>query len=306
MSAISRTSPLRFSLEPVAPFRLDFTAWALRRRGHNLMDRWEDGSYGRVLQVGSTPVFVSVSQHGSRLQIHAESEDSLGARRKSIAAILDRTLGMSQDLAPFYEFAEGEHQLKQLSRRFRGVKPPRFPTVFEALLNGISCQQLTITVGITLLNRLTLRYGIPLGDEHRLFPRPEDLAGARPEDLRSLGYSSAKAASILGSARAVIEGRLDLEALHRKDDQAAMENLLDIPGVGPWTAGYVLLRGLGRLNVFPGGDVGAINNVVRLLKLKKSPDDAQFTRILDRWKPHAGLIYFHLLLERLSASGALK
>ena len=306
MSAVSGTSPLRFSLEPVAPFRLDLTAWALRRRGNNLIDRWEDGSYGRVLEVGSTPVVVSVSQHGSRLRVHAQAEDALGANRKLIGAILNRTLGMSQNLASFYAFAEGEHQLKQLSRRFRGVKPPRFPTVFEALLNGISCQQLTITVGITLLNRLTLRYGVVTGDERHLFPRPEDLARGRPEDLRSLGYSTAKAASILGSARAVMEGRLDLEALHRKDDQAAMEDLLAVPGVGPWTAGYVLLRGLGRLNVFPGGDVGAINNVVRLLKLKKSPDDAQFSRILDRWKPYAGLIYFHLLLERLSASGALK
>jgi DNA-3-methyladenine glycosylase II len=220
-----------------------------------------------------------------------------------MASLLDKMLGVSVDLTGFYSFADKDPRLKTLYRRFRGAKPPQFPTVFEALLNGISCQQLSLSVGIALLNRIAIRFGALTGKDQHAFPAPREIARATGRDLRALGYSGHKASAILGVARKVTEGRLDLEGLRALEDRDVMETLLAIPGVGPWTSGYVLLRGLGRLSVFPGGDVGALNNLAGYLGLIRPRDDAQLRQILEGWKPYGGLIYFHLLLHRLSIGG---
>jgi DNA-3-methyladenine glycosylase II len=76
-------------------------------------------------------------------------------------------------------------------------------------------------------------------------------------------------------------------------------------GVGRWTAEYVLLRGCGRLHVFPGDDVGAQKRLARWLGRPRPLDYAGVGRAVSRWQPYAGLVYFHLLLAGLSDSGAL-
>jgi DNA-3-methyladenine glycosylase II len=88
-------------------------------------------------------------------------------------------------------------------------------------------------------------------------------------------------------------------------DAEAVERLRELRGVGRWTAEYVLLRGLGRTHIFPGDDVGARNNLRRWLHLSKSLDYQGVRRIMSRWNGCAGLVYFHLLLDRLEEAGHL-
>jgi DNA-3-methyladenine glycosylase II len=106
-------------------------------------------------------------------------------------------------------------------------------------------------------------------------------------------------------SHAIVERGLDLEALATLRDEEALAQLLRWKGVGRWTAEYVLLRGLGRLHVFPGDDVGARNNLQRWLGLKKPLDYEGTRRTLAKWKPYAGFIYFHLLLDGLADAGVL-
>lgn len=89
------------------------------------------------------------------------------------------------------------------------------------------------------------------------------------------------------------------------DNQAALKLLGALPGIGRWTAEYVLLRGLGRLNVFSGDDVGARNNLARFLGRRKPLDYESVGRAVAKWQPYAGLIYFHLLLARIRDAGGL-
>jgi DNA-3-methyladenine glycosylase II len=120
-----------------------------------------------------------------------------------------------------------------------------------------------------------------------------------------LKFSRQKARALIELSNAVVEGELNLAGLALLDDEAAVARLLQLWGVGRWTAEYALLRGLGRLRVFPGDDVGARNNLQRWLRLKKTLDYEGVRRTLIRWKPYAGLIYFHLLLDRLAEAGMI-
>ena len=108
-----------------------------------------------------------------------------------------------------------------------------------------------------------------------------------------------KARTIIETARAIVAGDLDLEGLERLDDSAAIERLISLRGVGRWTAEYVLLRGLGRLNVFPGDDVGAHNKLRRLFAIDTPLDHGTVQQLVARWQPYAGVVYFHLLLDSL-------
>jgi DNA-3-methyladenine glycosylase II len=297
-------------IDPRAPFRLDLTAWALRRRAHNAIDRWDGRVYRRALWLGDEARALSVTQSGPRDGPHLSVTlhgGPLGQRAETAArASLEKLLGAGVDLSGFAALAAEDPLLEQLAGRLRGLKPPRFPTVFEALVNGIACQQLSLAVGIHLLNRLTSARGRPAPADPaglRAFPEPTDLASAPPDELKRMGFSTAKARTIVEVAAAIAHGDLDLESLSSLDDRAAIERLTSLRGIGRWTAEYVMLRGLGRLHIFAGDDVGARNKLKRFIDLERPLDYESVARLLARWHPYAGIIYFHLLLDSLAEAG---
>ena len=301
-----------FELRPVGPFRLDLTTWALRRRARNQMDVW-DGRYRRAVMLEGTPATIEVAESSG-----ADAPDLTGmvtmpgeitqATLAAAATVTEGLLGLRADLQGFYELADADPRLRRLKDRFLGVHPPRFPTLFEALANAVANQQLTLEVGIELLNRFTDRFGVaaPGADGTlKTFPSAESIAGTAIRPLRDLGFSARKAQYLIGLAESVASGEVDADELHTMDRADATDQLRRLRGIGRWSAEYVLLRGLGRLDVFPGDDVGARNKLERFLGLPSSPDYSQILSILEPWHPYAGLVYFHLLLDGLAERGAL-
>ena len=301
-----------FTLEPRSPFRLDVTAWVLRRRPGNLVDRWDGNTYRRAIRIADAVAEVEVRQTGvpdvPRLAVSAVTDGPVdsGVATAAITSALDRLLGLNVDLDDFYRSVADDEHLGPLADRFRGLKPPRFLTMFECVANAIACQQLTLTVGIMLVNRLSESHGPvgpgPSGDH--AFPAPEDLAGEDPAVLRTLGFSMRKASALIELAERIRAGHLDLEALRQTDNDAASTALQKLGGVGRWSAEYALLRGLGRLDVFPGDDVGARNNLAQHFRVSALDYDG-VRRTVTQWAPYSGLAYFHLLAERIEAAGWL-
>jgi len=276
------------------------------------VDRWDGETYKRVLAVRGKPVLTSVAQSGSvdtpRLEITISADYLPKSAKTAVTSALERLLGLHIDLRSFYQAAAEDSRLHELASRFRGLKPPRFPTLWEGFVNGIACQQFSLTVGILLLSRIAALYGLPSGKDatQHAFPRPEELAAAAPESLRSLGFNGAKTRELIALGKEIASGQLDLESFANLDNGNAMSRLLELQGVGRWTAEYILLRGMGRTDVFPGDDIGARNNLARWLHLRKPLDYSRVMRAIGKWKPYGGLIYFHLLLDSLDRAGYLQ
>ena len=298
-------------LRPIPPFRLDLTVWALRRRARNQIDRWDGVTYRRVIVVTGRPTELAVRQEGPltgpRLIVTATPSLRTPSERKLVASVIDRLLGLRIDLDGWYRIAKRHQRLRMLADRFRGMKPPRFPTVFEAVANAFACQQLSLVVGLELLNRLgavcNVRYGTGEGARYA-FPAPRDIARFAPARYHAIGLSRQKVHALLTLARGIDRGDVDLEHLSLEDDHTALAQLRELRGVGRWTAEYVLLRGLGRLHIFPGDDVGAQKSLGRWLGRSAPLDYEGVTRAVEKWQPYAGLLYFHLLLDGLSKAGA--
>jgi DNA-3-methyladenine glycosylase II len=301
---------LSFHLDPVPPFRLDLTAWLLRRRADNIIDRWDGKTYRRVLALQNETVEVAVVQispaDAALLEVEVTGIKLPADTRQVVTLAMERALGIGVDLTGFYDLAKTDQQLDKLVHPFRGVKPTRYPSLFETLANAITCQQITLSLGIRMLNKMAETYGLPMLTEEGpcfAFPRPVDLALLQPEGLRPLGLSRAKSRSLVGLATALVDHRLDLEAVLGEDDETAIRMLTGWPGIGRWTAEYFLLRGAGRLDSFPGDDVGGRNHLQRWLGITDKLDYQRVEENLAAWRPYAGLIYLHLLLNGLVENG---
>jgi DNA-3-methyladenine glycosylase II len=299
-----------FRLKAVPPFRLDYTGWVLRRRPENIIDRFEDNSYKRILVIDELPVEIIAHQPDLKkpeIEVLLNCQRTISEKQQqNIKEILRRMFGMEKDLTEFYAQARKMPLLKKLVDHFLGVKPPIFPTVYEAALNAISCQQLSLIVGILLLNRLSEQFGMSFkkyGNILHAFPRPDDLVRATPEQIRQLGYSFNKAGALLSLSERIRNGGLNLESIRSLNDSNTFKELLKIQGLGRWSAQYIMLRGLGRIHVLPADDIGFQDKLKNWLGLSKRPDYEGVKKMIGRFEPYGGLIYFHLLLKSLFENG---
>lgn len=301
-----------FQLKPVPPFRLDLTVWALRRHPDNLVDRWDGQTYRRVLLLEGQPVEVAVTQTGPveapLLRVAVSNAHPHWEWASRVTVVLVKILGLNFDLDPFYRLAAADDRWGPLAARFRGFKPPRFPSTFEALTNAIVCQQSSLPLGMHLLNRLATTYGAgwPAAPEPRpAFPQPGDLAGLGPESYGNLGFSRKKAVTLMELARKCQTDRTCLDNLDKLAGTAARSRILNLPGVGRWSADYVLLRGLGCWSAFPGDDKGACQSFQSWRQQCHPRDRQPGGRHLEWWESCRGLLYFHLFLHRLASEGYL-
>ena len=294
---------LDFNITVATPFRLDLTVWALRRRSRNLVDCWDGSCYTRIFTIENFPVKVEVRQHTrSQITVVARSHHSINKLKPKLSNILIWTLGLKIELKWFYECTNVNAVLSPLILKFKGVKPPRFPTIFETLTNAIAFQQLSLEAGFSLLNNLTQKFGNQFKEDDRVnyaFPEPYKIMKCTKEELIVLGFSERKSETLILIASAIIHEKLFSNFAHLSNEDI-IKFLCNFKGIGRWSAEYCLLRGLGRIEILPGDDVAIHKSIENLLKLRKKPDFDKIKKIEKEWHPYAGLIYFHFLLEKLS------
>lgn len=294
------------------PFRLDLTVWVLKRRPAYSVDQWDGDVYQRVLTIDGLLAAVSMRQvaFGERpaLEVTAYGLEAHPDAEAALAREVERLTGLTVDLAGFYALAAGDPILEPMVERFRGIKPTRYPSLFECLTNAIICQLVTLEFGLTVVSRLVEGYGstLELGDQLVYgFPTPEAVARIDPDELRAIGFSRQKARALIELAGKFDQGELVDRDFETLSDEDALQRLISLRGVGRWTAEYTLLRGLGRLHIFPGDDVGARNTLQRWLSIEAKLDYQGVRETLGDWQQYAGLLYFHMLLLGLESKGFL-
>lgn len=151
---------------------------------------------------------------------------------------------------------------------------------FHTLVNSIISQQLSSKAADTIKRRVEASVpGLT----------PAGFLEASDDTLRAAGLSSAKARYIVELARRVSDGRLNLTALNRLSDAEVILALVELPGIGRWTAEMFLIFGLGRLNVLSLGDAG-LQRSARLL----FGDDVKLQHLEHSWQPYCSVASWYL------------
>lgn len=221
-----------------------------------------------------------------------------------ILRLIARTLGTERDLTSFYRSAATIPWLGPLALRLRGLKPPRYRTLWEALVNAVVYQQVSLHAASAVVLRIVQAFGTPLESEGArvyLFPDSERVLGASDDVLRGMGLSTGKLATLRRAADAMRSGALDSAAIEELPSSEAARLLQGIKGIGPWTASVILLRGFGRLDVFPMNDSG----VARNLAMASGERAIDVVRVLGKLGEQKGMLYYHLLLARLETKGEI-
>jgi DNA-3-methyladenine glycosylase II len=165
---------------------------------------------------------------------------------------------------------------------------------FESLARGIVGQQISTLAATAIYGRLMALIGG--GDPARA------IAGASDEDLRLVGLSRAKVASLRDLAARMLDGRLELERLHELPDAEVRAQLVAVRGIGPWTADLFLIGQLGRADVLPSGDLGLRHAVQALYQLDHVPTPKEVDAMGERWRPYRTLATAYLYQSILEAA----
>jgi AraC family transcriptional regulator of adaptative response / DNA-3-methyladenine glycosylase II len=165
-----------------------------------------------------------------------------------------------------------------------GLRVPGAYDGFELAVRAVLGQQVSVPAARTLAGRLAERLGTRLDLAGRspsvLFPGPADLADA---DLSGLGLTTARQATLRALAAAVAGGTLELD--HGSDPEETAARLAELPGIGPWTISYILMRAVGDPDAFPASDLGLRRALDRL---------GGSTARADRWRPWRAYAAVHL------------
>ena len=154
---------------------------------------------------------------------------------------------------------------------------------FEALAEAIVSQQLSVKAADTIFARcVALTPG-------KKIPTPREIFAMPAEKMRACGLSKMKVGFIKDLARKTLDGSLDLKHIDEMSDEAVIEHLTSVKGIGRWTAEMFLIFPLQRDDVFSYGDLGLRNAMKKIYKMKGVPTPAQAARITARWRPYRSL-----------------
>jgi 3-methyladenine DNA glycosylase/8-oxoguanine DNA glycosylase len=166
-------------------------------------------------------------------------------------------------------------------------EPPHRGSHFSALTRAIVFQQLSGKAASTILSRVHGLYG-------GRAPTPRQLLETPDASLRGAGISNQKLGYLRDLAARVDDGRLPVAKLGKLSDEAAIELLTGVKGIGKWSAQVYLMFRLQRPDVLPDGDLGIQKAIQRAYGLRKLPDPARVQRIGAAWAPYRTLASWYL------------
>ncbi|WCK56711.1 DNA-3-methyladenine glycosylase [Aneurinibacillus sp. Ricciae_BoGa-3] len=263
--------------------------------------RIKDGRIYKALAIGDeTPVIELSSKEENVMAIHfiGDTTPSSKSVRAAVVQYVWEWFDLDTNLLPFYHLAKTDLLLHKAVDSFYGLRNMGIPDLFEAICWGIIGQQINLAFAYTLKRRLVETFGRHVecdGQQYWLFPTPHDIAALKVEDLVALRMTVKKCEYIIGVARLMVEGKLSKELLVGAGDYKKAEKmLLQIRGIGPWTANYVLMRCIRIPSAFPIDDVGLHNAIKHVMGTKTKPTKEEIIQLSARWTNWESYATFYL------------
>ncbi len=271
------------------PFHLAYALAYFQRFPAAFVEQTDDGSYTRALdEATAMRVEAAGTESAPALRIRVWREDGRPPAGREVDAAVGmarRAFAADDPLPP----PPRDPVLAELAARWPGLRPARFPDPFECLCWAILGQQITVVFAARLKRTLLDRYGRRGPGGLPLFPTPADLAAADPAELRAAQFSRQKIRYLL----AVAADPPNWAAIARLPAEGAIADLTALPGIGRWTAEYVLMRSLGFSDVIPAADAGLKRAVGTAYGLGRRATESEVRERAAGWPGFAAYAAFH-------------
>ncbi len=250
----------RFNLAVRPPFDLaPFLAfWRVRSTAG--VEQVIDGWYRRVVVVGQYQGWIAVGPGRKDHTVQALVSTDLGPVLSQVLSRLKAMLDVRARPDAIAEHLSQDPLLASHIRQWPGLRVPGAFDGFECGIRTILGQQVSVRAATTIAGRLASQFGRPCATPYdsltTAFPTPEALAAASIIELKALGLTTRRAETIKGFANAVASGHIRLEP--GADPDRVRSAMLALPGIGSWTAEYLLMRAVGWPDAFPATDLGLI------------------------------------------------
>jgi DNA-3-methyladenine glycosylase II len=179
--------------------------------------------------------------------------------------------------------------IRDLIRKFGpcGMAAAQRDDHFAAMVKSITSQQLSVKASRTIYARIAALF--PGG-----VPTPEGFSTIPDDALRTAGLSRQKIAYVRDLSSKVLDGTLPLAILADLDDEAAIEAITCVKGLGRWSAEMFLMFRLHRPDVMPVDDLGIVNAMVKAYRLRKKPKAKRILQIAETWRPYRSVACWYL------------
>ncbi len=279
--------------------------------GDRQIRRYEDGRYWQVVRVNGKLMLVVAEAKGTidkpLVAAELKSDKAITLQDKEKAKeVVSSIFNLGFDLNLFYEQVKGDSVMSQVTQKLRGLKSPATLTPFEALVDAVVEQQISMTVAVSIERKIIKKFGdaLNLGEVYFAYPTPQRIALATIEELRWCGLSQRKAEYIKNAATLVAEGKIDFEKLKQHENPEDIIRELDaVRGIGVWTAEFILLRGMQRLEALPADDLGLRRLVSKYYCDGESIKSAQVREIAKSWGKWKGLAAYYLVIADMMSIG---
>jgi DNA-3-methyladenine glycosylase II len=298
------TFTAELEIEALPPYDFEISS-EIFGNGDKQIRNYENGKFWQVLTINDKLILATAKSQGNadkpRIAVELKSKNDITKKDiKKAKILLNLIFSLDLDLNPFYSDADNDKILAQLTRNLRGLKTPTTPSVFEALVDSIIEQQISLTVANSLRNRLIKNFGRTLHLEEGLYyayPTPQQLASVSITGFRECGLSMRKGEYIKGVSALTAEEKLNLEKLKNYDNSENIITELDkIRGVGVWTAEFTMLRGMQRLEALPADDLGLKRVISRYYCQRRAISSSEVRNIAKNWSKWKGLAAYYLVV----------
>jgi DNA-3-methyladenine glycosylase II len=276
----------QFSLTAAAAFAEDFPGTRAEGPPKALRYAWAVDGDWRTVQV-------TVRQDDEA--IHAELGDQPPAElARQAARDLERMLSLDVDGTDFAALGERDDVVRALQRRFPGLRPVLFYTPYEAAAWAIIGQRIRMTQAATIKERLSDELG-----KSGAFPAPALLAQlSAPQP----GLTDRKIGQLRALATAAEDGALTRERLRAMTHEDGLEHLQQLPGIGPFSAELILIRGAGNPDALPDHDT-RLDDAIR--SAYSTSDDSAIHQITESWRPYRAWVALLLRAWREAETGEI-
>jgi DNA-3-methyladenine glycosylase II len=292
------------SLKPVPPFSFDLSARIFSGSDPHYR-AYEGGRFRQVIRVYDKLVLTTIKSTGTvedpRLSVQLEARSEISeVDKRSAKESIGRIFNVDMDLKPFYKAVRKDPVMSRLVKKLYGLKSPTTPTVFEALVDSIIEQQISLIAAHSMQLKMIKALGDRLvldGRTYYAFPTPERLAATKIEELRACSLSGRKSEYIKDVSILVSSGRLDLDKFEEYESiDAIRDELSRIRGIGGWTAEMVMIRGLHKMDSIPADDIGLQAKISHFYGKSGRVSSEELRKIAESWGEWRGLGGYYLIV----------